>query len=442
MLTAARGGPAGERDRAAGVTTVLILAALFGLLLLGVPVAFALGGLGVILFAVAGFSPLMAPAGFLAAADNFVLVAVPLFLLMANVMLKGGAGRDLFAAVQAFVGHLPGGLAVATILSCGVFAAISGSSVATAATIGTVAIPEMLSRGYGRGFTFGVLAAGGTLGILIPPSLIMIIYGVITEESVLSLFLAGIGPGLVMIALFVLFAILYARTQPSLGRVPRASWAERWRTGRRALPTVALAILVITGIYRGWYTPTEAAAVGFAGALFVTAVVLRTLSLRDFWDAIVESMRTTVVILLIVAGAKVFGKAITLYRIPQDVSSFIATNIDSAGLFIVVVSGVLLVMGLFMESLSLLLVMMPVLAGSLAVLGIDPIWFGVYFVIMIECALITPPVGLNLYVIQAVGGGSLSEISRGVLPFLAIMLFTVLVIVLLPQVALWIPFHL
>ncbi|MEM6761854.1 MAG: TRAP transporter large permease [Pseudomonadota bacterium] len=422
--------------------TVLILVGLFALLLMGIPVAFALGGLGVLLLAIGGFSPLMAPAGFLSAMDNFVLVAVPLFLLMANVMLRGGVGRDLFAAVQAWVGHLPGGLAVATILSCGVFAAISGSSVATAATIGTVAIPEMTSRGYPRAFTFGVLAAGGTLGILIPPSLIMIIYGVITEESVLSLFIAGIGPGLVMIGLFIIFSVLYARTLPSLEAVPRASWAERRRTGIRALPTLILAGLVITGIYQGWYTPTEAAAIGFAGALLVTGVILRTLSWRDLWEAVSDSMRTTVVILLIVAGAKVFGKAIALYRIPQDVSAFISANIDSAGLFILVVALVLLLMGLFMEALSMLLIMVPVLAGSLVVLGIDPIWFGVFFVIMVECALITPPVGLNLYVIQAVSGGSLPEISRGVIPFLLLMLLTVLIISLAPQIVLYLPFAL
>ena len=422
--------------------TILILLGLFALLLAGVPVALALGGLGVILLAAAGFSPLMAPAGFLSAMDNFVLVAVPLFLLMANIMLKGGVGRDLFAAVQAWVGHLPGGLAVATILSCGVFAAISGSSVATAATIGTVAIPEMTARGYPRAFTFGVLAAGGTLGILIPPSLIMIIYGVITEESVLALFLAGIGPGLLVLAFFIVFSIFYARTQPSLEKVPRASWGERWHTGRRALPTVVLALLVIVGIYRGWYTPTEAAAVGFAGALIVTGGILRTLSLRDLRDAVVDSMRTTGVILLIVAGAKVFGKAIALYRIPQDVSAFISANVHSADVFIIVVAAVLLVMGLFMESLSMLLIMVPVLAGSLTVLGVDPIWFGVFFVIMVECALITPPVGLNLYVIQAVSDGKLSEISRGVLPFLVLMLLTVLAIAVVPEIALWLPFNL
>ncbi|MEM8856078.1 MAG: TRAP transporter large permease, partial [Pseudomonadota bacterium] len=336
----------------------------------------------------------------------------------------------------------PGGLAIATVISCGIFAAISGSSVATAATIGTVAIPEMTSRGYPRAFTFGVLAAGGTLGILIPPSLIMIIYGVITEESVLALFMAGVGPGLLMILLFIIFSVLYAKTQPNLEAVPKASWRERRTTGIRALPTLILAGAVITGIYQGWYTPTEAAAVGFAGALIVTGVILRTLSWRDLWEATVDSMRTTVVILLIVAGAKVFGKAIALYRIPQDVSTFISANIETAGLFIFVVACVLLVMGLFLEALSMLLIMVPVLAGSLMVLGIDPIWFGVFFVIMVECALITPPVGLNLYVIQAVGGGSLMEISRGVLPFLALMLLTVLLITLFKDIVLWIPFNL
>ncbi|ORE95705.1 TRAP dicarboxylate transporter subunit DctM [Stappia sp. 22II-S9-Z10] len=422
--------------------TVAILAALFALLLIGIPVAFVLGGLGLVLLILGGFSPMMAPAGLLSAMDSFVLVAVPLFLLMANVMLKGGVGRDLFAALQAWVGHLPGGLAVATILSCGVFAAISGSSVATAATIGTVAIPEMTQRGYPRHFTFGVLAAGGTLGILIPPSLIMIIYGVITEESVLALFLAGVGPGLLMIVLFIIYSILYARTQPDLQRVAKASWAERRQSGIRAFPTMLLAGLVITGIYQGWYTPTEAAAIGFAGALFVTGVVLRSLTLKGLWEATVMSMRTTVAILLIVAGAKVFGKAIALYRIPQDVSTFIIDNIGSPSLFIVAVAVVLLIMGLVMESLSLLLIMVPVLMGALIPLGIDPIWFGVFFVIMVECALITPPVGLNLYVIQAVGNGTLTEVSRGILPFLGLMLLTVVLVTLVPQIALWLPFNL
>jgi C4-dicarboxylate transporter DctM subunit len=193
------------------MTILLIIAVLFSLLLVGVPVAFALGGIGLGMLILGGFSPLMAPQAILSTLDGFILLAVPLFLLMSNVLLKGGVGRDLFAAVQAWVGHWPGGLAVATILSCGLFAAISGSSVATAATIGTVAIPEMVSRGYDRRFVFGLLAAGGTLGILIPPSIPMIVFGFVAEESVIALFLAGIGPGLLLVSFFVIFSMVYAR---------------------------------------------------------------------------------------------------------------------------------------------------------------------------------------------------------------------------------------
>ena len=422
--------------------TILILLALFTLLLMRVPVAFALGGLGLVLLLIGGFSPLMAPQSMLGTIDNFVLLAVPLFLLMSNVLLKGGVGRDLFAAVQAWVGHLPGGLAIATVISCGIFAAISGSSVATAATIGTVAIPEMNQRGYPRPFVLGLLAAGGTLGILIPPSIPMIVYGFITEESVIKLFLAGIGPGLMLMSLFIGFSMIYAWVSPQCQSSPKASWSERRDTGLRALPALALAALIIWGIYWGVFTPTEAAAIGFAASLIITGVVLRTLTWQSLKEAVTQSMVTTVTILLIVAGAKVFGKAISLYRIPQDVSFFISQNFSEAWLFILVVGGVLIVMGLFLEALSMMLIMVPVLAPSLLGLGIDPIWFGVFFVIMIECALITPPVGLNLYVIQAVGKASMQEVATGVWPFLALMLLTVFLIYVFPDLAMYIPFKL
>ncbi|MBN9669475.1 TRAP transporter large permease [Roseibium aggregatum] len=421
---------------------ILILAALFVLLLAGVPVAFALGGLGIGLLIVGGFSPLIAPKGTLSAMDSFVLVAVPMFLLMSNIMLRAGVGKDLYAAVQAWVGHWPGGLAVATVISCGIFAAISGSSVATAATIGTVAIPEMSKRGYPRPFVFGLLAAGGTLGILIPPSMIMIVYGVITEESVLSLFLAGIGPGLLMMALFIVWSMIYAILNPSCQSSEAASWEERFSTGLRALPTVFLSGFVIVGIYMGWYTPTEAAAVGFLGALFVTGAVLRTLTWTALKGAVLDSMKTTVAILLIVAGAKVFGKAIALWRIPQEISMLISDNIHSPSLLILAIAAVLLVMGLFMEAMSMMLIMVPVLIGAVTGLGIDPIWFGIFFVIMVECALITPPVGLNLYVIQAVGDARMQEVARGVMPFLILMLVTVAAITFFKEIVLWLPFHL
>ena len=424
------------------MTVLLILAVLFVMLLGGVPVAFALGGIGLGMLIAGGFSPLMAPQALLSTLDGFILLAVPLFLLMSNVLLKGGVGRDLFAAVQAWVGHWPGGLAVATILSCGLFAAISGSSVATAATIGTVAIPEMISRGYGKRFVYGLMAAGGTLGILIPPSIPMIVYGFVTEESVIALFLAGIGPGLLLVGLFIGYSMVYARFSPEYQPLPKASWNERRDASIRALPSIALAMVVVGGLYAGAFTPTEAAAIGFACALLITAVLLRSLSWQGFKEAVYGSMVTTVAILLIIAGAKVFGKAIALYRIPQDISAFITANIDGPILFILAISVILLLMGLVFEALSMVLIMTPVLLPSALALGFDPIWFGVYMVVLVECALITPPVGLNLFVIQAVGKAEMSEVVKGVWPFIVIMLTSVLVIYLLPDIALYIPFKL
>ncbi|MGI9372059.1 MAG: TRAP transporter large permease, partial [Hyphomicrobiales bacterium] len=358
------------------MTTIIILALLLMILLAGVPVGFALGGLGLVLLLFAGFSPLIAPQALLGTIDNFILLAVPLFLLMSNILLKGGVGRDLFAAVQAWVGHWSGGLAVATILSCGLFAAISGSSVATAATIGTVAIPEMEERGYPRPFVLGLMAAGGTLGILIPPSIPMIVYGFITEESVIALFLAGIGPGLLLVGLFVIYSMLFARFSKAYRPSAKASWKERKQATWRAFPAVVLAIIVTLAIYRGWATPTEAAAIGFAISLAIVVFWTRSLSWSDFKDAVYKSMVTTVTILLIVAGAKVFGKAITLYRIPQDISFFITENFDERWLFVLMVAAILIIMGLFLEALSMMLIMVPVLAPSLATLGVDPIWFG------------------------------------------------------------------
>ncbi|MBR9651468.1 TRAP transporter large permease [Thalassovita aquimarina] len=424
------------------MTVILILIALFALLLIGVPVAYSLGMLGLAMLYLGGFSPLMAPQAILSTLDGFILLAVPLFLLMSNILLKGGVGRDLFAAVQAWVGHWPGGLAVATILSCGIFAAISGSSVATAATIGTVAAPEMISRGYDKRFVYGLLAAGGTLGILIPPSIPLIIYGFVTEESVIALFMAGIGPGLGLIALFILYAVISARFRHDYTPIPAVSWNERWRATLRAAPSILLAGVILGGIYSGAFTPTEAAAIGFAVALFITAVILRSLTWAKLWEAMVESMSTTVAILLIIAGAKIFGKAITLYRIPQEISMFLSDWVATPLGLILVVSVVLLAMGLVFEALSMVLIMTPVLLPAAMAMHFDPIWFGIYMVILVECALITPPVGLNLYVIQSVTKSSLGEVSRGTLPFLALMLVMVALLYLWPDLALYIPFKL
>ena len=423
------------------MSSFLILLSLVTLLILRVPVAFALGVLGVFLLWLFPFPLTGVPQRLFGTMDSFELLAVPMFLLMSNILLKARIGRDLFAAVQSWVGHWPGGLGVATVLSCGLFSAISGSSVATAATIGTVAIPEMTERGYSRPFVLGLLAAGGTLGILIPPSIPLIIYGVVTETSIPTLFLAGIGPGLFLASLFIFYSMIYARFGGEFTAAPRASWAERGRTGLLALPTLFLAAAVIGSIYLGIATPSESAGVGFVLAIIMTSLMGR-MNIERIKEAVYDSMKTTTMIFLIIAGAKVFSYAITLYRIPQDISDLLTTNISDPMLFILAVGLVLLLIGFFLESLSMLLIMVPVLFPALAMMNIDPIWFGIFFVVLIETALITPPVGMNLFIIQAVGKARLEEVVKGAWPFALMMLLTALLLLMWKDLALYIPYKL
>ena len=421
------------------MSALIIILALLALLILRVPVAFAMGGLGVFLL---WYFPLplnAVPQRLYGTMDSFELLAVPMFLLMSNVLLKANVGRDLFAAVQSWVGHLPGGLGIATILSCGLFSAVSGSSVATAATIGTVAIPEMTKRGYDRPFVFGLLAAGGTLGILIPPSIPLIIYGIITETSIPTLFLAGIGPGLFLASIFIIYSIIYARVKGSHIDVERADWPTRRQTSLLALPTVGLATAIIGSIYLGIATPSESAGVGFILSMIITFAMGR-MTWQKLKDATYASMKTTTMIFLIVAGAKVFSYAITLYQIPQDISHMLTSNISDPTLFMLAVGGVLLVIGFFLESLSMLLIMVPVLFPTLETVGIDPIWFGIFFVVLIETALITPPVGLNLFIIQAVGKARLEEVAKGAWPFALMMLATAVLLWFWQGLALWIAY--
>ena len=431
------------------MTTALILIGLLSLLLAGVDIAFAMAGLGVVLLLTADLSPLIMPQAMMASMDNFILLAVPLFVLMANVLLRGGAGNDLFDAVQSWVGHWPGGMAVGTILSCAIFSSISGSSVATAATIGTVAIPALISRGYERRFVYGLLAAGGTIGILITPSIPMIVFGFVMSESIVDLFLAGIGPGLLLTALFVVYVVAWAHFGGGQRAAPRASWTERWRATLRASPTLALAVLILFGIYFGVFTPTEAAGVGFVAALVITLVIQRSLSTGELFAIARESARTTVMVLFIIAGAKVFGQAITLYQVPQAVTAAVVVNLVLPVAFVGTICALLLVMGCVLETLSMMLLMLPIIEPSLRDLAIDPIWFGIIFTMMMECALITPPVGLNLFVIQAVasdgvhaGRVSTAEVARGVFPFVLLILLCVALVIAMPEIALYIPFHL
>lgn len=418
---------------------VFILTALLCLLLFRTPVALAVGALGVILLFLKGFPLVAIPQRLFGAIDSFELLAVPMFLLMSNVLLKAGVGRDLYAAVQSWVGHWPGGLGVATIVSCTFFSAICGSSVATAATIGTVAIPEMRERGYQNSFVYGLLAAGGTLGILIPPSIPLIIYGIVSETSISTLFLAGVGPGLLLAGIFIVYAMLYSKWKGGYTPCEKAPMSERMTATLRALPTIFLAVVIVGSIYAGIATPSESAGLGFVVALLMT-VAMKRMTREKLVEAVEDSFKTTVMILLIIAGAKVFSYAITLYMVPQNISQFLTTNITDQNLFILAVALVLILMGFFLEALSMLLIMVPVLLTAVLSMNIDPVWFGIFFVVLIETALITPPVGLNLFVIQAVGKAKIEEVVKGAWPFAVMMVCVAALIWFVQGIVTFIPY--
>jgi len=422
------------------MTVLLIILFTTIVLISGLPVAFGLIGVATVMLLLKDVSLFMVTQNLLGAIDNFVLVSIPMFLFMSNILLKGGVGKSLFSATQAWVGHLPGGLGIATILSCGVFAAINGSSVATAATIGSVAIPEMSSRGYPQRFAVGMVAAGGTLGIMIPPSIPLIVYGVITEQSIGDLFLAGIGPGILLIVSFGVYAHVYARVTKTMAKSEKASWPERIAATRDSLPVLILAFAIVGGIYGGIFTPTEAAAVGVGLSLLITKFWLKALTLDRIWQSAKDALHTTVVILLVVAGAKLLSQAITIYQIPSEITALVSQTIASKEFFYILMSLILLAVGCFLEPISIVLIFVPVFLPAAMHFGIDPIFLGIFFVLMVEIGLITPPIGLNLFVIQAISKCDFKTVTTGSLPFVFIMLLATIILIAAPWITLGIPF--
>ncbi len=422
---------------------MLELALVVGLLLLvlltGLPVAFGLGATAVILALIHGI-----PLGFvgitvLESLHSTTLMAVPLFIFMSQVLLIGRVGDQLFETVNAWVRHLPGGLGVATVLSCAVFAAITGSGAATAATIGTVAYPAMMNRGYERKFTLGLLACGGTLGILIPPSIPMILYSSITDASLDRLFIAGMIPGIILTLLLSTFAV-WRSTRGGYEALPRASWAERRRLTLNNLPGLLLPVVVIGGIYTGIFTPTEAAAVGLVYSLFITMVLYRTLSIRQLPRVCLEGLTTSCMIGMIIIGAHFFGKIMTIQGIPQELTTLVVEHNFSPLAFIFAINLVLLLLGAILETVSVVLLTTPLVLPIMHSLGIDPIWYGVVLTVNMAIALITPPVGMDLYVIKSLRDDiSLGMVIRGVTPFIVIMAFFLALIIFFPALSTWLP---
>lgn len=410
------------------------------LLALGMPVAFSL--------AIVGFSSLLlisGPQAFSAlptiyydSLDSFTLIAIPLYIFMASILDQSRASDGLYEMIKDWVGHLPGGLAITTALLCTGFAAISGSSVAAAATIGRLSLPKMLDAGYERKFAFGIVAAGGTLGILIPPSLFFILFGAMTDVSVGKLFIAGIIPGLIASTLFILHIAAHSKRKNYM-RSEGASWAKRLDSAKRGIWVMPLPALVLGGIYVGVFTPTEAAAMGAVYAIGVT-LLNRQLTARILTRSLLQTVKTTSMIFLIIGGALLFGHVITILRIPQQ----LIQSISSLGLsplsFIILVCVLFIFLGDFLEVVSITLISLPILHPVLVALNVDLIWFGVIMCITMEFALITPPVGLNLYVIQGiVPDADLIEVFRGTWPFMLLLMLTLIIIFIFPSLAMWLP---
>jgi C4-dicarboxylate transporter DctM subunit len=418
------------------VLFALILAGLVVVLLTGVPV-FA----GLTLFATAILYAYEGHLGGLGdlvfgELDTYLLVAIPLFTLMAQFMIRGKVVDDLFGAAHTLVRHLPGGLGVATVGACTVFAAISGSSVATALTIGAAAVPLMIRYGYPPRVAYGVVAAGGTLGILIPPSGPMVLYGVVSDTSIGALFIAGVLPGLMLAAIFAVYSMTAARGRP---REPRASWSEIVAALRRSFWALLLPVLVLGGMYFGVFTATEAAGVGALGALLIAMLVYRNFSLRDLWLSAEDAARNTAMLFMILAAAAILGNVLTKLRIPNQMVDLVLTYGVSQIGFLCAVMALIFVLGMFLETISIILITTPVVLPVLAALKIHPVWYGILLTINLELALITPPVGMNLFALKAITRAPLADIIAGVAPYVLLLIAGLALVMLFPAIALWLP---
>jgi C4-dicarboxylate transporter DctM subunit len=418
-----------------GLVSLLLLLILFA----GLPVAFSLGTTSIILIAMYELPMKIIANTIFTSLDSFVVIAIPLFVLMSQILLDGRVGDDLFEVMNAWVRHLPGGLAIATILACAFFAAISGSGAATAATIGMVAYPAMMARGYDKRFVLGLLACGGTLGILIPPSIPLIIYGAVTEESIGKLFIAGVIPGLVLTSILVVYAVYRSKRGGFIPMEP-ASWSERLRVTRRNLPGIALPFLILGGIYTGAFTPTEAAAVGLVYSLAITLFFYRRLRPRDLPGVCLKAVRTSCMIAMIIGGAILFGRVMTLLEIPQQLTALIIDWQLSIFMFVLAMNILMLALGCILETVSIILLTMPLVAPILQTLGIDPIWYAIVLTVNMEMALVTPPVGMNLYVINGLDKDiHMAEVIKGVTPFIILMGAFLVFTMLFPPMSTWLP---
>jgi len=425
---------------AAGIVGIALLVSLF---LLRMHIAFAMALVGFV-----GFAYLTTPVAALSllsrdifdSFSSYPLSVIPMFILMGTFAFASGISRRLYKTAYAWVGHLRGGLTIATVFACAGFGAICGSSTATAATMGLIALPEMKKYKYDDTLATGTVAAAGTLGILIPPSTVFIVYGIMTEQSIGKLFISGILPGILLSILFAITVAILCWRKPSIGPPgPPTTWKEKLKATTGIIETLILFILAIGGLFLGWFSPTQAGAIGAGGALLI-GLARRELSWRSFFEAGKEGLRTSCMVIFIITGAIIFGHFMAVSRIPFVLAEWLGGLPIHPMAIMGVIIFIYLIGGCFMDSMGLIVLTIPIFYPIVIKLGFDPIWFGVIIVLVAEMGVITPPVGVNVYVIKGISPDvPLETIFKGIFPFLVALIIVTIILVIFPQIATFLP---
>jgi tripartite ATP-independent transporter DctM subunit len=430
-------------DLSPDAVAVIGFLVLFGLMLLRVPVGMAMGLVGVTGYAyIAGPGPALKLIGqsSMRTVTDYTFGVIPMFMLMGAFVSVSGVSRELFRAANAFIGHMRGGLGVATVLACGGFAAICGSSVATAATFSSVAYPEMRRFGYPQSFSTGVIAAGGTLGAMLPPSTVLAVYAILTQQDIGKLFMAGIVPGLLAMLLYVVTIMIIVRVRPDwLPRGEKKSWPERLMGLKDVWAPLVLFVFVIGGLYGGFFTPTEAGGVGASGA-FLLGVLRGKLDRAGIRSALLSATRTSAAVFTVLIGALLFGYFLTITQVPQKLTEMLTgMGVGRYGVLAMIMV-MYLVLGCLMDAMAMIILTVPIIFPVIVQLGFDPIWFGVIIVMTVELGLIHPPVGMNVFVIKSVVKDvSFTTIFKGVIPFVVTDLIRLVILISFPIIALWLP---
>jgi C4-dicarboxylate transporter, DctM subunit len=421
------------------MTTGALFLMLFVFMFMGMPVAVALGLSSILTILTFGHDSLASLSlKMFETSEHFTLMAIPFFILAGAFMTTGGVAKRMIRFAIATVGHLHGGLAIASVMACCLFAAVSGSSPATVVAVGSIVIAGMVRAGYPKAFAAGVICNAGTLGILIPPSIVMVVYGAATETSVGKLFMAGVVPGLLLGLLLMVVIYIVARVK-NLPRQPRATLRETLIAGRDSIWGLMLIIIILGGIYGGVFTPTEAAAVAAVYAFVIAVFVYRDIGMRQVPEVLIDASKVTIMLMFIIANALLFAHVLTTERIPQMIAEQIVAWDMAAWQFLIVVNILLLIAGAFMEPTGIILIIAPILFPIAMKLGIDPVHLGIIIVVNLEIGMVTPPIGLNLFVTAGITNMSIGQVVRAAMPWLSVLLVFLVITTYVPQMSLWLP---